>query len=219
MSSQKSEKSAARVRKKPPAPAEPPPAPERLNLGCGTLLIALCILGLLGKFLPHESRRTAAVSQPVPKPAAKPARSAAGETPSKPPRTAASERLSKSMRAAPQERADTLPAKPLPPAKKPAAAKTRSEAVPPSPVPADTRRPAVYNDPWDNSVAQVEHYIKRSLHDASSFEAQEWGKVEETKGGYRVRCTYRSRNLLGAVAIQTRTFLLNREGEVYAVKD
>jgi hypothetical protein len=65
----------------------------------------------------------------------------------------------------------------------------------------------------------VEQHIKRGLHDAASFEAVEWGKVEETRDGFKVRCTYRARNLLGTLATQTRTFYLDRKGQVVKARD
>lgn len=79
--------------------------------------------------------------------------------------------------------------------------------------------PVVFNSPWNGAVWQVERYLKRHLHDTSSFEAIAWGPVTRTRRGYRVWCTYKARNVLGVYATQTRTFLLGKNGEVYAVKD
>ncbi|CAL1239536.1 hypothetical protein [Candidatus Methylocalor cossyra] len=89
----------------------------------------------------------------------------------------------------------------------------------PPPRPSEPRRPAVTNSPWHGAVPQVERYVKRTLHDAASFEAIAWGPVIPTKTGYRVRLTYRAKNLLGVTVTQTRTFYLNRAGEVYAVRE
>lgn len=206
----KSDKSTGRT-KKPSPPLEagdPPRPPQKLNLGCGTFIMGVCIIVLLGKFLPHPTRGPAAATVPKPE-AAKPD--------SKPTRVAAT------------------PPKPAEPAKKPPAppkpAPARAEAPLPKPTPVaakpdpikpesdDGDRPVVFNSPWNNSVWQVERYVKRGLHDAASFEALEWGKVAGTAKGYRVRCKYRSKNVLGIYATQSKTFLLNKSGEVYAVKN
>ena len=77
----------------------------------------------------------------------------------------------------------------------------------------------VFNDPWTGAVRQVERYLKQRLHDASSFEAIEWGPVTETQRGYKVWCKYKAKNVLGVYATQTKTFLLGKTGEVYAVMD
>ena len=78
----------------------------------------------------------------------------------------------------------------------------------------------VFNSPWDNSVEQVERYLKRRMHDASSMEILEWGKVSATdRGGYQVRCTFRSKNVLGNFATQSKVFVLNKEGEVTDIRD
>lgn len=77
----------------------------------------------------------------------------------------------------------------------------------------------VMNGPWNNSVIQVEQYLKRNLFDADSFEALKWGMVTENSKGYQVDCTYRSKNLFGTLTTQTRTFYLNKKGDVYQVKE
>ena len=78
----------------------------------------------------------------------------------------------------------------------------------------------VFNSPWDQSVAQVERYLKRRMHDASSMEILEWGKVSSTnRGGYQVRCTFRSKNVLGNFATQSKVFVMDRDGEVIDIRD
>jgi hypothetical protein len=206
MPPKKSEKPVDRAGAAPYRDAEDPaPAPQRLNLGCGTLIVAACVIGLLGKFLPHESRRPAAApaaATPA-KAAPKPAPAAKSEIPREEPR-----------------RELAVSVKPTPPPRQPAApeparlkAAKSSERAPPR------ESAGVFNDPWTGAVAQVERHLKRGLHDASSFEALEWGPVAATAQGYKVRCTYRAKNLLGVYATQTRTFLLNRHGEVVGVKE
>lgn len=78
----------------------------------------------------------------------------------------------------------------------------------------------VFNSPWDQSVAQVERYLKRRMHDASSMEILEWGKVSLTdRGGYQVRCTFRSKNVLGNYATQSKVFVMNKDGDVIDIRD
>lgn len=78
----------------------------------------------------------------------------------------------------------------------------------------------VFNSPWDNSVSQVERYLKRRMHDASSMEVLEWGKVSTTdRGGYQVRCTFRSKNVLGNYATQSKVFVMDSAGEVIDIRD
>ena len=91
------------------------------------------------------------------------------------------------------------------------------KAKAPSPVPGKS---VVFNSPWDQSVAQVERYLKRRMHDASSMEILEWGKVSLTdRGGYQVRCTFRSKNVLGNYATQSKVFVMNKDGEVIDIRD
>lgn len=91
------------------------------------------------------------------------------------------------------------------------------KAMAPSPVPGKS---VVFNSPWDQSVAQVERYLKRRMHDASSMEILEWGKVSLTdRGGYQVRCTFRSKNVLGNYATQSKVFVMNKDGEVIDIRD
>ncbi len=185
-----------------PLSAKEETPPTRLRLGCAPLLTGICLVALLGKFLPHEPKRASAVPTAPTEPRklqteAKPA-PAAEPRPTKP---------------APQKTADAprkpeVSAKPTPPVRpaKPTAAETADRAI-------------VSNSPWNGSVRQVERYLKNSLHDAASFEAIEWSPVVETKKGFQVRCKFRSKNVLGIYVTQSKTFLLDKSGEVYAVKE
>lgn len=98
------------------------------------------------------------------------------------------------------------------------------ERAGPSPVlagqdPSGSVSGAVINSPWNGSVEQVERYLKRHMHDADSMEFIEWGAVRQTRQGYEVRCTFRSRNVLGKVATQSKNFMLTPEGEVSDIRD
>jgi hypothetical protein len=184
---------------------EQAPAPQKLNLGCGTLVVAIAVIALLGKFLPHDARRSAAAAPAAAsaaKPAAKP--TAKNEVPKDEPRRVAATPL----------KPVASPSKMPPP---PEPARPNAAKLPEKPAPREGA--VIFNDPWTGAVSQVERYLKRSLYDASSFEALEWGPVSATGKGYKVRCTYRAKNVLGVYATQTRTFLLNRNGEVYAVRE
>lgn len=199
----KSDKSTGRTKKPSPsheAGDQTPPA-QRLNLGCGTFIMGVCVIVLLGKFLPHPTRGPTAATVPKTE-TTKPVRVAAA--PLKPPEPAKKPPVA--PKSAPA-RAEAL---------KPTAA-AKSDTV--KPESDDGDRPVVFNSPWNRSVWQVERYVKRGLHDAASFEALEWGKVAGTAKGYQVRCKYRSKNVLGVYATQSKTFLLDKKGEVYAVKN
>lgn len=80
-------------------------------------------------------------------------------------------------------------------------------------------KPLVFNSPWDNSVEQVYRYLKRHTHDADSVQVLEWGKVKPTNNGYQVRCTFKSKNVLGNVATLNKLFLLDKDGEVTDIRD
>ena len=77
----------------------------------------------------------------------------------------------------------------------------------------------VFNSPWNQSVEQVERYLKRHTHNADSIEVLEWGKVARVDQGYQVRCTFKSRNVLGNVATQSKVFVLDKNGEVSDIRD
>lgn len=81
-------------------------------------------------------------------------------------------------------------------------------------------RHAVYNNPWAQSVDQVEHYLRDHVHDPSSLEFLRWGKVEVSpSSGYQVRCDYRTKNVLGKITEQSQLFVLDQEGRVVDVRD
>jgi len=77
----------------------------------------------------------------------------------------------------------------------------------------------VFNNPWDNSVDQVSRYLKRHTHDASSLEITEWGRVQRIPNGFSVRCSFRSKNVLGKSITQSRNFILNASGEIKDIRD
>lgn len=77
----------------------------------------------------------------------------------------------------------------------------------------------VFNSPWNQSVAQVERYLKRHAHNADSIDILEWGKVVVLDRSYQVRCTYRSKNVLGKFATQSKLFVLDQRGEVVDIRD
>lgn len=69
---------------------------------------------------------------------------------------------------------------------------------------------------WDNSVSQVETFLKkRYLNDPSSYESVEWGKlVQDSDGTYRVYHTFRARNKFGGMVKETMYFTLSSNGEI-----
>lgn len=76
---------------------------------------------------------------------------------------------------------------------------------------------AVFNNPFTESVDQVERYLRQHVHDASSLKVIGWGPVEPVAEGYRVRCRYQSRNVLGKATEQIQLFTLDRQGRVIDV--
>lgn len=198
----KSDKSTGRAKPSPSPDAEDKSRPpQKLNLGCGTFIMGVCVVVLLGKFLPHPNR--GAPSAPTTK-------------------TGAAKPEPKPVRAAMAPPKPTEPAKKTATVAKPSPTPVRTEAVksadPPKSETDSGDRPVVFNSPWNGSVWQVERYLKKSLYDAASFEALEWGKVVAHPKGYQVQCKYRSKNVLGVYATQTKTFLLNKNGEVLGMK-
>ena len=77
----------------------------------------------------------------------------------------------------------------------------------------------VFNNPWDQSVDQVARYLKKHTHDAASLNILEWGRVNKIPQGYEVRCTFRSKNVLGREITQSRTFVLGQGGEIKDIRD
>lgn len=78
----------------------------------------------------------------------------------------------------------------------------------------------VFNSAWDNSVWQVEKYLKKNLKDPKSYEGIEWSKVVKTKtGGYMVRHKYRAKNSFGGYVISNQVFILDADGHVIQVMD
>lgn len=80
-------------------------------------------------------------------------------------------------------------------------------------------RDPVFNNPWNHAVEPVERYLKQHVHDAASIELLEWGQVEVTRDGYEVRCVYKSKNVLGKMATQSRLFVLDHAGRVTDIRD
>ncbi len=75
----------------------------------------------------------------------------------------------------------------------------------------------IQNSAWDNSVYQVEKYLKQNLKAPDSYESIEWSSVVEKDGNYQVRHKYRARNSFGGYVIENCIFILNKEGEVIDV--
>ena len=79
----------------------------------------------------------------------------------------------------------------------------------------------VHNSDWDDSVKQVEDYIKANLNDPDSYKSVKWYKVvqhPETKG-FQVRHTYRAKNVFGGVMTMDQLFFMDSLGIVLTVQD
>lgn len=198
----------------PPVPVRPPPSKQdpvpgagRLKLGCAPLLAGIGLVALLGQILPRESRHPATPPPPKsPKAVQAEAKTKKPQSDTKTPAAKWVDVAKKPLSATDAKPSDTARKPPPAPDKKPTARETKAPVM-------------VANSPWDGSVRQAERYLKNSQYDTASFEAIEWSPVTETKGGYQVRCKFRSKNVLGVYVVQTKTVLLNKFGEVYAVKE
>ena len=87
----------------------------------------------------------------------------------------------------------------------------------------DTNNSEVRNSPWDNSVHQVERYLKRTLKDPDSFEVIQWSNVQDmthNQYGYRykVMVKYRAKNSFGGYVIESDLFFLDENGRIVKVE-
>lgn len=80
--------------------------------------------------------------------------------------------------------------------------------------------PKLENSVWDNSVWQVEKYLKKNLKDPKSYEGIEWSKVSKTDSGrFMVRHKYRAKNSFGGYVISDQVFMMDLNGNVIEVVD
>jgi hypothetical protein len=91
--------------------------------------------------------------------------------------------------------------------------------------------PIVHNSEYDDSVYQVEEWLKKNLKDPKSLEIIDWGTVWETEmligdvySGqsipvFTVTVRYRAKNSFGGYVIENKRFTLNRSGVVIKVED
>ncbi|NBS15567.1 MAG: hypothetical protein EBT06_09000 [Gammaproteobacteria bacterium] len=155
-----------------------------------------------------ESAKKAETISPLPK---------AMDSPPKPPTAAKPSSAPVTPSAPPIEPAKVSKVAPHP-VIAPAVASSKEPNKPPARV-AEAGKDLVFNSPWNQSVDQVERYLKHHTHDAASMSILEWGRVEVTEAGYQVRCGFKSRNVLGKWTSQNKLFVLNRSGEVVDVRD
>ena len=74
------------------------------------------------------------------------------------------------------------------------------------------------NSAWDASVAEVEKYLRDTLHDPDP-QFSEWSQVVLVQdNGWVVRCKYRARNQLGGYVLKEEFFVI-RNGTVISVRD
>lgn len=80
--------------------------------------------------------------------------------------------------------------------------------------------PKIENSVWDNSVWQVEKYLKKHLKDPKSYEGIEWSKVTKNDSGqFMVRHKYRAKNSLGGYVVSNQVFMMDSNGNVIEVID
>lgn len=87
--------------------------------------------------------------------------------------------------------------------------------------------PMVTNNSYDNSVIQVESYLKQHLKDPDSYQSIEWDHVKEISdkitsenGGYKysVLHKYRAKNSFGGYNIETDLFKFDKDGNVISME-
>jgi hypothetical protein len=81
----------------------------------------------------------------------------------------------------------------------------------------------VKNSSWDNSVPQVERYLKRILQYPNSFEPIMWSKVYDMNHNdygyrYKVRVKYNAKNSFGVMETQSQLFYLTENGIIINVE-
>lgn len=72
----------------------------------------------------------------------------------------------------------------------------------------------VQNSGWDNSVYQVQDYLKTVLKDPDSVKYEKWGKVLKNDKGYTVWVQFRSKNSFGGYVRSMYSFSLDLQGNV-----
>lgn len=78
----------------------------------------------------------------------------------------------------------------------------------------------VYNSSWDGSVRQVKDYLKKNLKDPDSYESIEWSDVvKQSDGSFRVRHKYRAKNGFGGYVVESKVFVLDKDGNVTDILD
>jgi hypothetical protein len=66
---------------------------------------------------------------------------------------------------------------------------------------------------WNGTYGEVRDYLRERAHDPSSVELQECTYAVETPAGWVVSCTYRAKNLFGALVLDRGRFVV-RHGRV-----
>lgn len=79
----------------------------------------------------------------------------------------------------------------------------------------------IENNPLDNSVYQVEHFLKKEyLKDPDSYESINWSKVIElNENKFMVRHKFRARNGYGGYSIEEKIFYLDGQGNIIDISD
>lgn len=79
----------------------------------------------------------------------------------------------------------------------------------------------IENSPLDNSVYQVERYLKNEyLKDPDSYESINWSNVQElNENKFMVRHKYRAKNSYGGYTIEEKIFCLDGDGNIIDIRD
>ena len=81
----------------------------------------------------------------------------------------------------------------------------------------------VKNNPWNNSVHQVERYLKNTLYYPDSFNPIMWSKVYDMNHSdygyrYKVRVKYNAKNSNGVMITKSQLFYLTEDGSINNVE-
>lgn len=84
----------------------------------------------------------------------------------------------------------------------------------------EKERDPVFNSAYDNSVYQVERYLKQTLRDPDSYQGIQWSSVmrDTTLNVFFVSHKYRAKNGFGGYNVESHVFVMDLLGNVIEVK-
>lgn len=90
-------------------------------------------------------------------------------------------------------------------------------------IPEGAMKNSVKNSAWDNSVFQVEEYLKSTLYYPDSFNPIEWSNVYDMRHSdygyrYKVRVKYNAKDSYGVMVTESKLFYLTEDGAIVNVE-